>query len=145
MISALRLRRCRHCQRLFYLCRRCDRGQCYCGAECRDQRQLILRRESDASFRNSPEAKLDQRDRQRNYRRRRTSVTGDGSAPPADPPIIGARSFMVTAMLVLIMRALLQESFFNATTMSSRSVYCVCCGAASAWVQRDVQRPKPAP
>ena len=34
--DSFRTVRCRHCQCIFYLCRRDDRVQCYCSAPCRE-------------------------------------------------------------------------------------------------------------
>jgi hypothetical protein len=70
--TAFRQRFCRakHCGRLFFICSRCYRGQCYCSIDCRhlarrDQLRAARRRQQQ-----SPEGLLDHCDRQRAYRRR---------------------------------------------------------------------------
>ena len=59
---------------VFRICRHCDRGHRYCGERCRRK----TRRHQQ-----SPEGRLDHRDRQRDYReRRRRRVTDHPSAAP---------------------------------------------------------------
>jgi len=69
------------CRVTFFLCPHCDRGQRYCSVECRNQARLRQRRSANRRHQQSPEGRLDHRDRQRAYRRRRTqaSVTDQGS------------------------------------------------------------------
>ena len=50
--DSFRTVRCRHCQCIFYLCRRDDRGQCYCSAPCREagrERKAVGRRDAGIS------------------------------------------------------------------------------------------------
>jgi len=78
----LRQRFCfaRQCRALFFLCSHCDRGQRYCSATCRDQARRQQRRCANQRHQQSPEGRLDHRDRQRQYRQRRqTRVTDQGS------------------------------------------------------------------
>ena len=79
----LRPRVCLHseCRGLFFLCADCDRGQRYCSLACRQQARLRQRRCANRRHQQSPEGRLDHRDRQRRYRRRRmqASVTDQGS------------------------------------------------------------------
>ncbi len=82
--TVLRQRVCRgrECQAVFWICRHCDRGQCYCSPACRDQARLEQRRRANCRHQRSPEGRLDHRDRQREYRRRRAQnvgVTDQGS------------------------------------------------------------------
>ena len=71
--ETLRQRFCRAagCGVAFWICRCCDRGQQYCGQRCRQK----ARRHQQ-----SREGRLDDRDRQRAYRKRR------GLARVTDPP-----------------------------------------------------------
>jgi hypothetical protein len=81
---------------VFYLCPSCDHGQCYCSPRCRQKSRRQQRREANRRHQQSPEGRLDHRDRQREYRRRRSArVTDQGSQPqtasgrmtaPAPPP-----------------------------------------------------------
>jgi hypothetical protein len=85
----LRQRVCRgsDCQAVFWICRRCDRGQRYCGPACRSQALLQQRRCANRRYQQSPEGRKDHRDRQREHRKRRAqkSVTDKGSATAALP------------------------------------------------------------
>jgi hypothetical protein len=79
----LRLRVClgRECHAVFFLCSHCDRGQRYCSPACRTEARLHQRRSANRRYQQSPEGRLDHRDRQRHYRERRAQarVTDQGS------------------------------------------------------------------
>ena len=83
----LRLRVClgSECGAVFFLCSHCDRGHRYCSLACRDQARLRQRRCANRRHQRSPEGRLDHRDRQRQYRKRRAEgarqarVTDQGS------------------------------------------------------------------
>jgi hypothetical protein len=83
----LRPRICRTCDMLFWICRHCDRGHCYCSTSCRYQGYRQKRRLANRRHQQSPEGRLDHRDRQRALRRRRLitqkSVTDQSSLPSA--------------------------------------------------------------
>lgn len=66
----LRLRVCLHCQVLFCICRRCDRGQRYCGAACRASALREQRRQANRRYQHTDAGRQDHRDRQRLYRKR---------------------------------------------------------------------------
>ena len=67
-----------HCRAVFYLCRCCDRGQRYCSDHCREKSRRLQRRQANRKHQQSPEGRLDHRDRQRSYRQR-SRVTDQGS------------------------------------------------------------------
>jgi hypothetical protein len=77
-------RRCHapSCGALFFICRSCYRGQRYCSERCRQLTRLQQRREANRRHRQSPEGRLDHRDHQQAYRRRRLlrRVTDQASA-----------------------------------------------------------------
>jgi hypothetical protein len=83
---------------VFYLCGRCDRGQRYCSERCRDKARREQRRAANRRHQQSPEGRLDHRDRQREYRRRLIArrVTDQGSdaaigfstLPLLSPPLL---------------------------------------------------------
>jgi len=79
----LRQRFCRFsaCGKVFWICRHCDRGQRYCSPLCRQQAYRQQRRRANRRHQQSTEGRLDHRDRQREYRRRRIAarVTDQGS------------------------------------------------------------------
>ena len=80
----LRRRICRGsgCGVVFWICRHCDRGHRYCGERCRQKTQRQQGRDANRRHQQSPEGKLDHRDRQRVYRakRRLRRVTDHTSA-----------------------------------------------------------------
>lgn len=87
----LRQRFCRAqgCGARFFLCRACDRGQCYCCLACRAQARTQQRRAARRRHQHSAAGRLDHRDRQRAYRRR-LAQRPPPQTPPADPPLISA-------------------------------------------------------
>jgi hypothetical protein len=58
------------CGAVFWICRSCDRGQRYCSESCRSRTRLQQRRAANRRHQQSPEGRLDHRDRQRAYRAR---------------------------------------------------------------------------
>ena len=89
----LRQRVCRGlgCQALFWICPHCDRGQCYCSAACRSEARRRQHRAANRRYQQSPEGRLDHRDRQRRYRerRRQTRVTDQSSQTVISPAPFG--------------------------------------------------------
>ena len=83
----LRQRFCRgaDCGVVFWICRHCDRGHRYCGERCRQKARRQSRRDANRRHQQSPEGRLDHRDRQRAYRERcRRRVTDHTSADTFD-------------------------------------------------------------
>jgi hypothetical protein len=66
-----------NCRALFLICSHCDRGQRYCSPACRLQSRVAQLRAARRRHQQSPEGRLDHRDRQRAYRRRKAA-----SSPP---------------------------------------------------------------
>ena len=64
--AVLRQRVCRGhgCQAVFFICTHCDRGHCYCSTQCRQQARRRQRRSANRRYQQSPEGRLDHRDRQ---------------------------------------------------------------------------------
>ena len=58
------------CGAMFYICSSCYRGQVYCGDRCRQKARRQQRRLANRRYQQSEEARLDHRDRQRDYRQR---------------------------------------------------------------------------
>jgi hypothetical protein len=69
-----------HCRALFWICSHCDRGQRYCSLACRIRSRLEQLREARRRHQQSPEGRLDHRDRQRAYRRRKATSSALPSA-----------------------------------------------------------------
>lgn len=72
---------------VFYLCRQCDRGQRYCSSRCREKARRLQRHEANRRHQQSPEGRLDHRDRQRAYRQRLRARVTDQSSLPASPRV----------------------------------------------------------
>jgi len=70
---------------VFYLCRHCDRGQCYCTSRCREKALRLQRRQANRRHQQSREGREDHRDRQREYRQRLKARVTDKSSLPASP------------------------------------------------------------
>jgi hypothetical protein len=90
--AVLRQRVClgQGCHAVFFICAHCDRGHRYCSPGCSEQARLQQRRCANGRHQQSPEGRLDHRDRQREYRRRRqtpTRVTDQGSVPITSPAL----------------------------------------------------------
>jgi len=102
--QTLRQVRCGHCGQIFFVCRRCDRGQVYCSADCRHQARRQSCRRANARHQASPEGRLDHRDRQRIYRMRRrarlASVTDQGSQATTAAFILPAPAPQTTVVVV---------------------------------------------
>jgi hypothetical protein len=81
----LRQRVCRGlgCQVLFWICSHCDRGQCYCSLACRSEARRRQHRAANRRYEQSPEGRLDHRDRQRQYRQRRCRARVTDQSSPA--------------------------------------------------------------
>lgn len=87
MASGLVLRQlfCRAvgCGAMFFICLSCYRGQTYCSQPCREKSRREQLRQANRRYQQSLEARLDHRDRQRQYRRQRCGrVTDQSSLAP---------------------------------------------------------------
>jgi len=58
------------CGAMFFICLSCYRGQTYCSQPCRQKNRREQLRQANRRYQQSLEARLDHRDRQRQYRRR---------------------------------------------------------------------------
>jgi hypothetical protein len=67
--------RLKRCQKLFYLCQSCDRGQCYCSKECRAYARKLRHRAASARYQSTAEGRKQHRDCQRSYRERQRART----------------------------------------------------------------------
>lgn len=79
--------RCPRCHTVFAICSHCDRGQVYCGVSCSAPARRDSLRRARRRHRQSPEGRLDHRDRERDRRRRRRLERARvGDHPSARPP-----------------------------------------------------------
>jgi hypothetical protein len=94
-MESFREQRCRTCRAIFYVCRRCDRGQAYCSDACGVVSRARQVRDAKQRYRQHELVLADERDRQRERRRRvrdqgsekvapRGSVPADAMSPPMD-------------------------------------------------------------
>jgi hypothetical protein len=96
-MESFREARCRICRTLFYVCRRCDRGQAYCGVSCRRAGRRAVLRIAKQKYRTHELVRADERDRMRAYRARvrdqgSQEVVFSASLPAAatSAPMVGA-------------------------------------------------------
>ena len=72
------------CRALFFICSHCDRGQRYCSSDCRVRARREQWRAAARRYQQSPEGRLDHRNRQRSYRQRKaTSIPMPAPSPGA--------------------------------------------------------------
>lgn len=95
-MDSFREQRCRACLVVFYICRRCDRGQAYCGEVCRRQRRRAVVRAAKQRYRRHELVLEDERERLREHRARvrdqgSKKVAPEASVPAAamSPPMVG--------------------------------------------------------
>ena len=83
MESSARLFHCARCRRQVVICRRCDRGNIYCGKRCSQPARRESLRAAGRRYQGSRAGRLKHAARQRRYRFGREKVTHQGS--PALP------------------------------------------------------------
>ncbi len=119
------------CGAVFYLCRHCDRGQRYCSPRCRQKSRRQQRRQANRRHQQSPEGRLDHRDRQRAYLQRR-------QARVTDQPSL--RFFPCASMGVPLGPKPLETTpapeflNFGAAECPAGWVVCQICGRLGRWV-----------
>jgi len=69
--TVLRVGICPKCKKVFAICRRCDRGQLYCGKRCSKEARRESRRKSQHRYRRTEWGRKDHRDNERDRRERR--------------------------------------------------------------------------
>jgi len=119
--DVLRQRFCRwhECNAIFWICRCCDHGQQYCSERCRTKARREQRRAANLRHRKTLEGRLDQRDRQRAYRRRRAalSVMDQGSPEPLNAGSIIPPAFRLPLFALA-----------SSTQREPGVPYCIICG-----------------
>lgn len=72
---------CVHCHAVVLVCPRCDRGQRYCSARCRDQARRVAQRQAGGRYQSTPRGRSAHALRQQRYRARgeQKKVTHQGS------------------------------------------------------------------
>ena len=91
--ESYRLYSCRRCAQQVRICRRCDRGNQYCAAECARLRRRESLRRASVRYQTSYRGASRHAARQRRWRLRRTQkVTHHGSLAPVLAAIVAALS-----------------------------------------------------
>ena len=67
------------CGDMFFVCPRCDQEQVYCSKPCRKLARLAKHRVANRRHQQSEEGRLDHRDRQRAYRRRKALASSQSA------------------------------------------------------------------
>jgi hypothetical protein len=80
-----RLFLCGRCRRQVVICRRCDRGQVYCGPECALEVRRRNQREARRRYQATDRGRRMHVDRSREYRARGRGVTDQGLLPGRQP------------------------------------------------------------
>jgi len=81
----IRLFNCARCHCQVKICRRCDRGNIYCGLRCSFAARMESLRAAGKRYQDSPKGRMNHALRQRRYRTRSNKVTHQGSSDtPSD-------------------------------------------------------------
>jgi hypothetical protein len=151
----LRTERCRGCATLFMICRRCYRGQTYCGTRCRVRERAMQRRAARARHQTSIEGRADHRDRNRQCRLRKrsattTSVMDQGSTKGAPCSKVSLPTSPIASMSNVIAAdgrstheaQAAQTTFIIQASTVFRCASCARIGmVVSRWPSRRRQRP----
>lgn len=81
MENSARLFNCARCHRQVKICRRCDRGNIYCGAQCSQPARSESLSAAGWRYQRSRRGRFKHAERQRRYRSRWRKVTHQGSMP----------------------------------------------------------------
>jgi len=83
-VDVLRIRECRYCKQVFFICRSCDRGHAYCSEHCREEGYKRTRRAARAKHQSTKEGRDDHRERQKEHRRRLKNRVTDQTSQAAE-------------------------------------------------------------
>lgn len=86
---------CARCRDTVWICRRCDRGQIYCGRGCAQWARRLAQRQAGARYQRSRRGRFAHAARARRYRQRRKIVTHHGSAAPLTDALLNAMPPMI--------------------------------------------------
>lgn len=158
--SASRRFRCAWCEKRCGICRSCDRGQKYCGPDCRREARLAAQREASRCYQSTEIGRAHHAERSARYRRRQRerAVASDGvtqqglvfsdpecrlSSPPSpaccavcNAPLQGKRSRCVAVRRVRRAALWTRRSPTEFLTWSTTSWSCatrICVSAGRRW------------
>jgi hypothetical protein len=83
--STARLFLCNHCRQQVIICRRCDRGQIYCGPDCALEVRRRNQREARRRYQATDRGRRMHADRSRTHRARGRRVTDQGPTSSRQP------------------------------------------------------------
>jgi len=115
-VNSCRLFCCRRCRRQVRVCRRCDRGNAYCGTGCRRLARREQTRRAGRTYQATLKGKLAHARRSKGYRERQ-KVTHQGSHRSTVP-----------AGWVASETSLAKETHHGQENSSSKEVRCDFCG-----------------
>lgn len=134
---------CKECRELFFICRPCYRGHCYCGDACRHKARRRQLQEANQRYQQSKEGRLDHNDRQHAYLERKAQarfLTDQSSQPQAicgslvalesEPPLATGQ---VAEEAPDRCREPQEESHILETT-GSGIVVCIVCGRSGRFI-----------
>ena len=75
------------CQKVFYVCQRCDRGPHYCSPECRAAARRLQHRAAAAKYQNTDRGRLRHAERQHRYRQRQRARSENKVTDPSFPAV----------------------------------------------------------
>ena len=81
MENTARVFNCAQCHRQVMICRRCDRGNIYCGTPCSQSARRHSQHAAAQRYQRTRRGRLLHAERQRRYRSHRRKVTHQGSPP----------------------------------------------------------------
>jgi hypothetical protein len=130
------------CGAAFWICQCCYRGQRYCSERCRLKARRAQRREANRRHQQSEEGRLDHRDRQRAYRRRRApaGVTDHSrSAHGCADSLPGPETILAAAVVAAGNRPAEELDAHQAITAGERwsrpaTIRCLVCGRTGTLV-----------
>jgi hypothetical protein len=111
------------CGVMFFICRSCYRGQAYCNAIGRKRTRREQLRQANRRYQQTTEARLDHRDRQRDYRQRRFGRVTDQSSKD------GCSWGRISEPLVTELKSPVEEMPDDLSKQERfRRIFCIICG-----------------
>jgi hypothetical protein len=112
---------CARCSAQVVLCRRCERGQIYCGRACATAARRAAQKEAGQRYQTGRPGRFAHAARARRYRASCKIVTHQGSDAAGDSDLLAAEAVVSVSKIVAVK-----------PTSTSASVNCACCGARCA-------------
>ena len=104
-MESARLFHCARCRRQVVICRRCDRGNIYCGRQCSHSARRESLGAAARRYQQSRAGRVKHAERQCRYRSRQQKVTHQGSsASPPDDSLCAESRAVVLAQFGAILR-----------------------------------------